>query len=143
MDFLKKLAEKLGIKDAEPTEAAVMLALEAKTTTTDDVDPLVKLVADNRSMKLSNLVKAGLLTPALVKVIKDNYVEAGSLALSMAAPTADGFDMLCDVLTQNKPIKLDEVTGNQTLELANPGTKEPNAMEKTVNKARKDAGLDK
>lgn len=145
MDFLKKLAKKLGIKDAEPTEAAVMLALEAKKDdkkpVTTKADPLVQLVSDNRGMKLSGLVKAGLITPAVEKIIRDRYVEIGVLALSIEAGTDDGFDTLYKVLFENRPVKLDEVTGVQSLELANTGAGEKNALSDVVEKSRKEAGL--
>lgn len=146
MKFLKKLAEKLGIKDAEPTEDAVMLALEKKTEIkvekVEKVDPLVQLMSDNRGMKLSGLVKAGLITPAVSDIIRAKYIETGVLALSMIENADDGFDVLYKVLLENRPVKLDEVTGVQSLELANMATKEPNALADVVEKSRKEAGLD-
>ena len=150
MDFLKKLAEALGIKEKEPTEELVLSALkevkppEKKVELSQVVtDPVVKLVSENRALKLSNLVKAGLITPAVKDVITAKYVETKALALSMAEKAEDGFDLLYEVLKQNKPVNLDEVTGVQSLELANQSVEQPNAMQKEVASRRKEAGLDK
>jgi len=160
MSLLEKLAVKLGLKDAEPTEelilSAVDTALEAKPeikaeakpeTETEAVvlsadvpDPLAKLICDNRAMKLSGLVKAGLLTPAVSDIITAKYVEPKSVALSLKDKTDDGFDILYDVLLQNRPVKLDEVTGVQSLELVNESVTPPNVMEKVVLARRKAAG---
>jgi len=43
---------------------------------------------------------------------------------------SDGFDLLHDVLVQNRPVKLGEVTGVQSLslELANPSAVKPNSL---------------
>ena len=148
MEFLKKIGKALGLKDEESTEEAVMLALEAKKPVASVVpvvavvtDPLVKLVSENRALKLSNLVKAGLITPAVNDVITAKYVEVKALALSMASKQEDGFDILYDVLVQNKPVNLDEVTGVQSLELTNKSVAKPNAMTVEVNKRRKAAGI--
>ena len=149
MEFLKKIGKALGLKDEESTEEAVMLALEAKKPekkvelTQDVTDPVVKLVSENRELKLSNLVKAGLITPAVKDVIVAKYVETKALTLSMASKVEDGFDVLYEVLKQNRPIALDELTAVQSLELANQSTEQPNAMKKEVTKRRKAAGLDK
>lgn len=150
MDFLKKLATKLGIKDAEPTEDAVMLALETKKLDVPAVpvvvlpiviDPLAKLVSDNRAMKLSQLIKAGLITPAVSTLLTEKYVKAEAVALELSKDADDGFDTLYNVLVQNRPVKLDEVTGVQSLELANQSAVQPNAMNKEIAKRRTAVGL--
>jgi len=149
MEFLKKIAKALGIKDEKPTEEAVVLALEGlqkpepKKEPAAVVDPVVKLVSENRELKLSNLVKAGLITPAVKDVIVAKYVEPTVLALSLLNKVEDGFDLLYDVLVQNKPVPLDEKSQAQVLELANQSTSQPNAMQKEVSKRRKAAGLEK
>ncbi len=148
MDFLKKIAKKLGYKGDEPTEESVMLAIDKlgkpkeKEELSTKVDPVVKLVSENRELKLSNLVKAGLITPAIKDVIAARYTETKILALSMKGKQEDGFDLLYDVLVENKPMSLDEVTGVQSLELSKESATKPNAMQKEVSKRRKDAGLD-
>lgn len=150
MDFLKKIGKVLGLKDAESTEEAVILALdglkkpeEKNIELSQNVDPVVKLVSENRALKLSNLVKAGLITPAIKDVITAKYVEIKALTLSMASKQDDGFDLLYQVLSENKSANLDEVSGVQSLELANQSTEKPNAMQKEVAKRRADAGMDK
>ena len=127
MDFLKKIAEALGIKEKEPTEELVLSALkevkppQKKEELSQNVtDPRVKLVSENRALKLSNLVKAGLITPAVKDVITAKYVETEVLALSLASKVEDGFDTLYDVLVQNKPnTLLAEQSNVQSLELSN------------------------
>ena len=152
MKVLEKIGKALGLKSEESTEEAVMLALANKTksdkketelieSVNQVVDPLVKLVSENRALKLSNLVKAGLITPAVKDVITAKYIEVKVLALSMASKQEDGFDILYDVLVQNKPVNLDEVTGVQSLELTNKSVAKPNAMTVEVNKRRKAAGI--
>ena len=150
MEFLKTIAKALGIKEKEPTEELVLSALakkidpEPKSEPKPNVtDPLVKLISENRALKLSNLVKAGLITPAIKDVITAKYVKPEVLALSMGNKQDDGFDTLYDVLVQNKPIPLDERTGVQSLELSNQSVEQPNVMKKEVSKRRKAAGLDK
>lgn len=152
MDFLKKTAEALGIEEKEPTEEMVLSALKKKaelsqkkteSKSAEGTDPVVKLVSENRELKLANLVKAGLIAPAIKDVISAQYVETTALALSMENKADDGFDLLYKVLSENKPTLLAEVTGVQSLELSNQSVEKPNAMKKVVDKSRKDAGLDK
>lgn len=150
MEFLKKIAEALGIKEAEPTEDLVLSALkevkppQGKQEFSQEVtDPVVKLVSENRALKLSNLVKAGLITPAIKDVIEAKYVEVKALALSMSNKADDGFDILYEVLSKNTPLALKEVSGVQSFELANNSVEQPNAMKKEVSKRRVAAGLDK
>ena len=154
MEFLKKLAEKLGYK-GEATEDLVLSALDKKIkpepakkvelSTDTNASYVVKMLSENRALKLSNLLKAGLITPAVKDVITKKYVEVEALTLSMSnkAEAYDGFDMLYDVLVQNHPIKLDEITGVQNLELANQSAAKPNVMQQEVSKRRVAAGLDK
>ena len=149
MDFLKKLAESLGLKDKDVTEDAVILALEnvkkvkPKDDSTGTIDPVVKLVGENRDLKLSNLVKAGLITPAIKDTISAKYVDTKVLALSMATKQDDGFDLLYEVLKENRVVALEERSGVQSLELANQSTEQPNAMAKEISKRREAAGMKK
>ena len=149
MDFLQKIAVALGIKEKEPTEELVLSALkevkppEKQELSQNVIDPVVKLVSENRALKLSNLVKANLITPAIKDILVAKYVEVKALALSMESKQDDGFDMLYDVLSKNTPTSLKEVSGIQSLELANKSVEQPNAMQKEVGKRRVAAGLDK
>ena len=102
------------------------------------VDPLIKLIGENRAMKLSSLVKAGLITPAVSDVITAKYVKPEAVALEKG--DSDGFDLLYQVLTTNKPVALEEESGVQSLELANQSALKTNVMEKVVSEKRKAAG---
>ena len=141
MEFLKKLAEKLGLKDA--TEDAVMLALDKKIVPPqedNDSNPLVMLFSENRVNKLNTLVKGGIITPAVKDAIIAKYVTPESIALELNNGVKDDFDFLCKILMENRPVKLEAISGVQSLELSNPGVKE-SPMRKVVNKKRADAGL--
>ena len=151
MEFLKKMAAKFGLKDENPTEDLILSAVDSKLKDPVEgkvalsaevvVNPLAKLVSDNRAMKLSQMVKAGLITPAISTLITERYVEAKTVALELSKGVDDGFDVLCKVLLENKPVNLNEVTGVQSLELSNLSVDKPNAMEQDVNRRRKEAGL--
>ncbi len=149
MEFLKKLAVALKLSKDTPTEEDVLLALEGKTKPAkEDVtvssNPLVKLVGENREIKLSGLLKAGRITPAIRDLIAEKYVKVEALTLELSSGKDDGaFDFLFNILASNTAVNLSEVSGLQTLELANPGQKQPNAMEKVVTAKRKAAGLEK
>ena len=141
MEFLKKLAEKLGLKDA--TEDAVMLALDKKIVPPqedNDSNPLVMLFSENRVNKLNTLVKGGIITPAVKDAIIAKYVTPESIALELNNGVKDDFDFICKILMENRPVKLEAISGVQSLELSNPGVKE-SPMRKVVNKKRADAGL--
>jgi len=55
---------------------------------------------------------------------------------------SDGFDLLHDVLVQNRPVKLGEVTGVQSLslELANPSAGGVNHLKVAVDKLNEATG---
>lgn len=89
----------------------------SRTDPTSDV--LVKLVAENRTIKIDGLVKAGLITPATKKAIEGQYTESKTLALTLATGANDGFDFLMQILTENKTVALGEKSAQQLLELAN------------------------
>ena len=149
MEFLKKIREKLGLS-VDAKEGDVLTALEKvkpedkriELSQDSNASYVVKMLSENRANKLSNLLKAGMITPAVKDVITAKYVETEALTLSMSSKTEDGFDVLYDILVQNHPVKLEELTGVQSLELANRSVAQPNVMEKVVNEMRKDAGLD-
>lgn len=150
LTLLQKIATKLGLKDAEPTEELVLSAVDDALETKPEVakpevvleadDPLVKLVCDNRATKLAGLVKAGVIIPAVNEMLTKKFVEPGAVALSIKDKVDDGFDLMCEVLLQNRPVKLEEATGAQSLELTNESAVPPNVMEKTVLARRKAAG---
>lgn len=152
MEFIKKIAAKLKIAKENPTEEDVLLALNSDVTappqvttlenqTTAPATQVVKLVSENRDIKLSGLVKAGIITPAVKDVIAARYVENKAVTMELSLGTDSGFDFLYDVLSKNNPVKLAEVTGVQSLELSNPSVKPASATKKVVNKKREAAGL--
>lgn len=150
MNLLTKLAAWVGIKKENPTEDEVMLALEAKVkppqvvAKVDDgfVDPVARLMGENREMRLSGLVKAGIITPAVKDLIAARYVDAKAVALELSRKeVACGFDLLYNVLVQNRPVKLDEITGAQTMELSNLSAAKSNPMKADVNRRRRKEGL--
>ena len=136
--------DKTKAPDKEAIAAAVKLALadKAKIEAASANDPLVKLIGENREMKLSNFVKAGLLTPAVKDTIVAKYIEPKTLALELSGAVKDtSFDFLCEVIAANKPVKLDESTGVQTVELANGQKVQMSSMEIDINRRRAAAGL--
>ena len=155
MDVLKTVSKKLGLSGEKATEANVLLALDAllvpvpnpakepAKVTVDDINPAVtKLVSENREIKLSGLVKAGLITPACKDVIVAKYVAPKAVALELSHKQDDGaFDFLYDILAKNDPVSLKEKTGVQSLELANRAVDKPNPIQADVNKRRATAGL--
>jgi len=149
MDFIKKIAAKLKIAKENPTEEDVMLALDSNVAapaalenqTAVPATQVVKLVSENREIKLSGLVKAGIITPAIKDVIAARYVENKAVTLELSKGEDDGFDFLYDVLSKNNPVDLKEVTGVQSLELSNPQKVQASPMRKVVNKSREAAGL--
>ena len=149
MELLKKIAKALKLSKDNPTEEEVLLALgtaiapaKKKEDVTVSSNPLVKLVGENREIKLSGLLKAGRITPAIKELISEKYVKVEALTLELSSGKDDGaFDFLFNILASNSPVSLSEISGLQTLELANPGQKQPNAMEKVVTAKRKAAGL--
>lgn len=105
---------------------------------------VVKLVAENREIKLSGLVKAGIITPAVKDVIAARYTADKAVSLELSKGDDSGFDFVYNILAQNNPVALAEITGVQvpSLELSNKSKDEPeNATLKDVNRRRKAAGL--
>jgi len=150
MEFLKKLAAKLSLT-GEPTEEGILAKLgdvvkpdDKASETTENVPALVKLLSENRAIKLSALVKAGKITPAMKEVIEKKYVDAESIKLELSSTKdMEAFDLLFEILSQNKPVDLSEQSGVQALELANVSTSKPNPIQADVTRRRAAAGMDK
>lgn len=171
MTFLKKVAKALGITGGTPTEESILLALEDGKPAAVVIDeshpgvigvvsdhptygrgtitvsaPVAKLISENRAIKLSGLVKAGLITPAIKDMIAAQYIETKAVALELSRGGGDGgFDMLYEVLSKNTPSNiLDEQTGVQSFELANAGAAGDEGMRlqrADINRRRLAAGL--
>lgn len=80
---------------------------------------IVKLVSENRAIKIANLVTAGVITPAIKTAIYDKLIAPEVLSLSLSNEHDDGFDFLVQILTENKTVSLGEKTTAQSLELSN------------------------
>jgi len=78
---------------------------------------LLSLAADNRTMKLSQLVAAGKITPAVSDKLMAIYIGEGNAALilSLQENRQGDFDALVLALSENDPVKLAETTGGQVL----------------------------
>ncbi len=149
MDFMKKIYKALSLSGDKANEDGAVDAIAALIPKPEDgpakdLGPLASLMSDNRDLKLSGLLSAGLITPELKDVIEAKYVkpEACALELSQKNKTnSDAFDFLFDVLSKNKPVELGEQTGVQSLELANTQTGKASPVETDVKKRRVAAGL--
>lgn len=153
MEFLKKIAAALGLKGAEPTEEAILLALEdhkagdATATIKLSGGPtdaaLVRLVSNDRAKQLSNLVQTGRITPAIKDKIAKRYVETKAVALELSKGIDDGFELLHDVLSENASSDLlEELSAIQSVELADQRQSQPNALVANMNKLRVSRGLE-
>ena len=150
----QRLCELLNMKEATPD--ALMAAIktmsekgpdkvlsQSSQTQTPANGPLVKLVCENRSIKVSGLVTAGLITPAVKTAIEEQYMKPEQLALSLSGGWDDGFDFMVKILAENTSVALGEKTAAQLLELANTRAKrEVNPLKDLVDRDRKEAGLD-
>jgi hypothetical protein len=89
---------------------------------------MVKMLTENRELKLSNLVQAGKITPAQRDELAKDYCtpEACKLVLSSGSDGSD-FDRLVKVLEANagSPVKPGEKSGMQTMTLSNGGAGKP------------------
>ena len=72
-----------------------------------------KMLADNRDMKLSKLVEANKITPAVKKSIRDIYCTESALTLVLSHDQDDSFDELVMALSENDAIKLLDKTQAQ------------------------------
>lgn len=156
MEFLKKLAEKLGLSSGTaPTEDAIVSAVDAlKATKANPVASIklsggptdaaiVKLVSDDRAKKLSGLVETGRLSPAKKDKLAARYVETKAVVLELSKGIGDDFDLLYDVLSDNTPSDLlEEQSSIQSIELADQRQSQPNALVANMNKLRVSRGLE-
>lgn len=89
------------------------LSLSKATAKPDEPTPmLLRIASENRSLKLSQLVTAGKITPAVKDKLADIYIgkDNAGLKLSLDAVGDGQFAALCDALTQNDAVKLGEQT---------------------------------
>ena len=155
MTLKEKLVKSLDIA-ADTDDDAIMKAFEAvktggkvinkqnvvlaQTAQTAPSSPLIKLVCESRGVKVSNLVSAGVLTPAAKTAIEDQYMKPERVSLSLSGGWDDGFDFLVQIIAENTPVVLGAKTGAQLLELANTRAKgEVNPIKADIDKRVDDA----
>lgn len=103
------------------SEQALQLARTASPEVKTPDPTVLSLLKDNRTMKVDQLVTSGVLSTAAAKLIKDKHLTDESLSLSLARTDGgknDGFDLMIEVLSANKPARLGERTGPQVIELS-------------------------
>lgn len=91
--------------------------VELSHTKPEPDELLVSLASENREMKLSALVEAGKITPAVHADLKAIFVEKAALTLSLQNG-GDRFDNVVEALAKNDIVKLGEKTGAQVLTLS-------------------------
>lgn len=144
MDKIYKMLSLSGDKANEDGAVAAITALipENAVAPAADLDPLAKLLSDNRVLKLSGLLKAGLITADIKDIIEAKYVKPKMCVLELSQKSnSDAFDFLFDVLSKNKPVELGEQTSVQSLELSNVQNGKENPVEANIKKRREAAGL--
>jgi DNA-binding ferritin-like protein len=100
-----------GINELEEglKKNALVLSNEPKAT-----DPaVVRLVHENRTMKLNNLIQGGNITPAVAGELNKVFNDPNSLELSLSQGD-DRFDDVVKILAHNDTVSLREKTGAQT-----------------------------
>jgi hypothetical protein len=134
-DLTAKVA---ALEEATKKTAALELSLNPKKP-----EPiLLKLAGENRGTKLSALVAAARITPAVKDKLAKVFVDGDALALSLSRGD-ETFDQVVAALADNNPVELKELSGQQALELAGGPAKgtEKNAVQKNLAKRRAAAGI--
>ncbi len=143
----KELNELLGLDEGCDDEVVLAEVKRLKALpeqpSLKTVDPLLaKVVAENRTGKVETLLSSGKITPAVKDLIDKKYIESKALTLSLSTGIDDGFDLLIDILQNNKPLPLGETSGLQVVELANTRQESTNVIKQDVDRRRALAGLD-
>lgn len=98
------------------TELNSLKAMKDKAP--DEPDPtLLNLAAENREMKLSALVAASRITPAVKDKLSDAFIGKDNMKLSASLKglSEDSFDSVVKILAENDPIGIKEKSGAQVL----------------------------
>jgi len=113
----KKLAEEKAKAVAASMEEDEEKEKKAVAASRSAVNPMMlSLASENREMKLSRLVTAGKITPAVCEKLKTKYVDKDALTLSLARG-GDDFDSVVSMFAENDPVALREQSGPQLLQL--------------------------
>lgn len=75
----------------------------------------IAMLLENRSLKLSQLVKEGAISPAVEKKLKDIFCASNRLSLCLSQNFDDSFNAIVDALKENKGFKFSELSGNQSV----------------------------
>ena len=106
--------DKMAADFAAEKESMTLSLSQNTTTEPAPASPaMVRLVHENRTMKLNNLITGGNITPVVAKELAGVFNNPESLQLSLNNGD-DHFDDVITILAQNKPVPLAEQTGPQT-----------------------------
>lgn len=113
--------------------APVVETAEAITASLTKVDPIsIKLIAENRKLKMDALIAAGKLTPVARKELEKVFSTDESISLSLSNNSLDEsttyFDGVFAALSINDPVALKEQSGPQTMSLSNPITPQESSL---------------
>lgn len=119
--------EKKRADDAEAKVAELTKQVTASRTPPEPDPEIVRLAAENRTMKLEGLVAAGRITPVVRDKLKGIFLgpENAALKASLSKGEGSAFDGFMEALKENDPVKLGEQTRGQTLVLSNPQNAPP------------------
>lgn len=137
-------SKKLGLAEKE----AVVLKLSlAKAEGREQLEPdptMVRLVADNRSLKLDGLLRGGRILPTVKEGMERLFIGKGNcaIAMSLKAQVDDHFDAVIELFAANDPVELRERTGPQAIALQNRIKDDPNknVLIKDAERRRKEHG---
>ncbi len=122
MSRMKGIKEESAAAISEIVTLKETVTAAKKGSTQKDVDPtLLKLSADNRSMKIQGLVAKGRITPDIAKQMSTAFIGADNAALKLELsrePSGATFDHVVDLFAGNDPVQLQEVTREQSLKLS-------------------------
>lgn len=100
----------------------------------------VNMLRDNRTMKLSQLVQCGKISPVVRDALTAQYCNDKTLSLSLSSAGDDGFETTVAALAKNESIvSFKEKTGPQALALSHPLDSKENPLLKDAERRAKEA----
>tara|TARA_B100000749_G_scaffold269534_1_gene248424 strand:+ start:3391 stop:4572 length:1182 start_codon:yes stop_codon:yes gene_type:complete len=97
-----------GYKAANPPKAAEIPVSDA----------MLKIVEENRELKLSQLVQHSNISPVVKQKMLENFCTKDGISLVLSQNHNDGFDTFIDIMAENNIVELGGKTGPQTLTLS-------------------------